>query len=151
MLTVHATGGAPMIRAAVAAAREAEVPPKILAVTVLTSLEDADLAEIGFADGVGDQALRLADLAIRAGADGLVCSPHEIEAMRARFGSEIRLVVPGIRPGGPADDDQRRTLGPAEALALGADVLVIGRPITGADDPVAAARQIGRELGARTA
>lgn len=152
MLTVHASGGAAMIRAAVEAAAEAPSRPKILAVTVLTSLEDADLNEIGFGERVPDQALRLADLAIRSGADGLVCSPHEIEALRARFGAEVRLVVPGIRPGGRADDDQRRTLGPAEALARGADVLVIGRPITAASDPVAAARAIAGELtAARTA
>jgi orotidine-5'-phosphate decarboxylase len=149
MLTVHAAGGRAMIRAAVDAASEAAVRPKILAVTVLTSLEDGDLAEIGFAQGVADQALRLADLAVRAGADGVVCSPHEVGAMRARFGPEVQLVVPGIRPAGSTDpDDQRRTLGPAEALAEGADVLVVGRPITAAADPVAAARAIAAELAA---
>ena len=141
-LTVHASGGPAMVEAAVEAAGDALV---VLAVTVLTSLDDDALAAVGLAGTARDAVLRLAELAVAAGAPGLVCSPHEVAAIRSRFGARAEggplLVVPGIRPAG-RDDDQRRTLGPAEALAAGADVLVIGRPITAAPDPAAAARSI---------
>ena len=143
LTTVHAAGGAEMIKTAVAAASK---DLKILAVTVLTSLDDASLDAIGAAGPAGDAVLRLADLALGAGADGLVCSPLEIASIRERFGSEPYLVVPGIRPLGASADDQKRTLGPRDALDAGADLLVIGRPITGADDPAGAAASIAGDL-----
>ena len=147
MLTVHAAGGAAMI----AAAREAgeasgAARPMILAVTVLTSLGAADLAATGVAGGPSRQVLRLARLAVDAGADGLVCSPLEVAPLRAALGPGVRLVVPGIRPAGSEAGDQKRVMAPAEAVAAGADWLVIGRPITGAADPAAAARSIAATL-----
>jgi orotidine-5'-phosphate decarboxylase len=144
MLTLHATGGPAMLQAAVAAA-DVGHRPWLLAVTVLTSLDDDDLAATGIADPPGAQALRLARLAVAAGLDGLVCSPHEIPGLRRALGSAPRIVVPGIRPGHGADD-QKRTMAPGRALALGADILVIGRPITRAADPGAAAAAIARQL-----
>jgi orotidine-5'-phosphate decarboxylase len=137
--TIHAGGGAAMMRAAVDAA---EGGCKILAVTVLTSLGQEDLPALGVTGTVADQVKRLADLAAMAGVDGLVCSPHEVKALRAQLGSAITLVVPGIRPAGSTGDDQVRVLTPAEAMAAGADHLVIGRPITASPDPVAAAKAI---------
>jgi orotidine-5'-phosphate decarboxylase len=152
MTTVHAGGGAEMVRAAVDAAGDAAAGcgvarPCILAVTVLTSLNQDALAAVGVAGSVLDQAKRLAALAQQSGADGVVCSAHEVEALRLQCGPHFRLVVPGIRPAGAAVHDQKRVLNPGEALARGADVLVIGRPITAAVDPVAAARQILEEIG----
>jgi orotidine-5'-phosphate decarboxylase len=141
--TVHASGGSDMIKAAVAAAGE---DLTVLAVTVLTSLDDNDLTAIGMEGTAEESVLRLADVALSAGADGLVCSPLELPSLRDRFGARASggplLVVPGIRPAGAHAGDQRRTLGPSEAIAAGADVLVIGRPITAAADPGAAAAAI---------
>jgi orotidine-5'-phosphate decarboxylase len=151
MLTVHASGGRAMLRAAADAARAAEAPPRILAVTVLTSLSDGDLAEMGIAEPALDHALRLADLALASGCDGIVCSPLEVAAMRARFGREVLLVVPGVRPAGSSAGDQRRILAPAEAIAAGADLLVIGRPVTAAPDPAAAAHAIAAEIASARA
>jgi orotidine-5'-phosphate decarboxylase len=145
MLTVHAAGGAAMLRAARDAARESAEPPAVLGVTVLTSLGADDLRATGVSDGTEQQVLRLADLALEAGCDGLVCSPREIAALRARFGPDALLVVPGIRPGREVHD-QKRTLGPGEAVALGASHLVVGRPITAAADPRAAALAIDAEI-----
>lgn len=145
MLTVHAAGGRAMLRAALEAAREHEPAPAVLGVTVLTSLADDDLRAIGVADDPQDQVLRLAGLALEAGCHALVCSPREIAPLRERFGSAPMLVVPGIRPAGDVHD-QKRTLGPAEAITLGADYLVIGRPITAASDPRAAALAIDAEI-----
>lgn len=150
-LTVHAAGGPAMLRAAVAAAREsaeeAGVPsPRILAITVLTSLDDDDLTAVGQRGPAAEQVRRLADLARACGVDGVVCSAPEIAALRRHCGPDFLLVVPGIRPDGAAADDQKRVLTPAEAVAAGADCLVIGRPITGAPDLVAAARRIAAEL-----
>lgn len=140
-LTVHASGGRAMVRAAVDAAKESSV--KILAVTVLTHLDDADLKSVGQSLPVAEQVLRLAHLARGAGADGVVCSPHEIEMLRKEMGKDFLLVTPGIRPAGYARaDDQKRTLTPEEAVKLGADYLVVGRPITEAADPAAAAKNI---------
>lgn len=145
--TVHAAGGTDMIKAATAAAGD---DLKILAVTVLTSLDDSDLSAIGMGSSTTDAVLRLADLALGAGADGLVCSPLEVAALRDRFGALSDggpyLVVPGIRPAGSDPGDQRRTLGPREAVAAGADVLVIGRPISAASDPGEAAAAILADL-----
>ncbi len=147
LLTVHAAGGPQMMRAAAAAAAEmGESRPRIVAVTVLTSLDQTDLAAIGVAGGVTDQAARLADLALASGLDGVVCSAHEAAALRRQLGPEAILVVPGIRPAGAATGDQKRVMGPAEAMAAGATHLVIGRPITEAADPAAAARAISSEL-----
>jgi orotidine-5'-phosphate decarboxylase len=136
MLTLHATGGAAMIAAARDAA-EAVGPdrPMLLAVTVLTSLDAAALAATGVADAPAQQVVRLGKLAIEAGADGLVCSAHEVAPLRAGLGPGVKLVVPGIRPAGSAAGDQVRTMTPREALAAGADWIVVGRPITGAADP----------------
>jgi orotidine-5'-phosphate decarboxylase len=147
MLTIHASGGQAMIAAAREAA-EAGGParPMILAVTVLTSLGAADLAATGVAGGPAQQVLRLGRLAIEAGADGLVCSAHEVAPLRAALGAGVPLIVPGIRPAGAVVGDQKRVMTPREALAAGADWLVIGRPITGADDPAAAAAAIAAGL-----
>lgn len=143
LTTVHAAGGADMVKAAVAAAPG---DMKVVGVTVLTSIDDASLDAIGMKGPAGDAVLRLAELALGAGADGLVCSPLEVERIRDRFGSDPFLVVPGIRPPSAAADDQRRTLSAREALEAGADLLVVGRPITGAPDPTGAARDVAGTL-----
>lgn len=149
MLTVHAAGGAAMVAAAREAAEAAGTGrPMILAVTVLTSLSAADLAATGVDDDPAPQVLRLARLAVAAGADGLVCSPLEVAPLRAALGPSVPLVVPGIRPSGSATDDQARVMTPAEAVAAGADWLVIGRPVTRAPDPAAAAEAIAASLAA---
>ncbi|HEY7875029.1 MAG TPA: orotidine-5'-phosphate decarboxylase [Actinomycetota bacterium] len=144
--TVHASGGADMIAAAMDAAGDDLV---VLAVTALTSLDDHALARIGLGIDSETVVLRLAELALDAGAPGLVCSPMEVDAVRRRFGARADggplLVVPGIRPAATSDD-QRRTLGPADAFDAGADVLVIGRPITAAPDQAGAARSIAESL-----
>jgi orotidine-5'-phosphate decarboxylase len=147
MLTVHAAGGAAMVDAAREAAesRGAE-RPILLAVTVLTSLGAEALAETGVAGAPGEQVLRLARLALESGADGLVCSPREAAAIRRAFGPAPLLVVPGVRPAGSAAGDQARTATPAEAVGAGADWIVLGRPLTGAPDPAAAAAAVAAEL-----
>lgn len=147
MVTIHAGGGAAMVRAAREAAEAAGTDrPMILAVTVLTSLNDAALADAGVPGGAAAQVLRLGRLAIAAGADGLVCSPLEVALLRHELGSGPTLVVPGIRPAGAAAGDQARTMTPHEAMAAGASWIVIGRPITGAADPRAAAAAIAASL-----
>jgi orotidine-5'-phosphate decarboxylase len=148
IINVHASGGAAMMRAAVEAAASAQSRPKILAVTVLTSLEASDLAAMGISGTPLDHVVRLAKLAKASGIDGVVCSPQEIEAVRAACGPNFLIVTPGVRPAGGALDDQRRVMTPGQALAAGADYLVIGRPITGAPDPAEAARAILKEIGA---
>jgi orotidine-5'-phosphate decarboxylase len=143
LLTVHASGGAEMVRAAV---RGAEGRLRVLAVTVLTSLDADALRAIGL-DGPPEAAVvRLARLAVGAGAGGLVCSPHEVRAVRAAVGPGPLLVVPGVRPAGAAKGDQARVATPVEAVAAGADVIVVGRPLRDAADPVAAARAIAATL-----
>jgi orotidine-5'-phosphate decarboxylase len=147
MLTIHAAGGATMIRAAHQAAGSAgQDRPMILAVTVLTSLAANDLAALGVASSPADQVLRLGRLAIEAGADGLVCSPLEVALLRQALGPAVKLVVPGIRPEGSAAGDQSRTMTPAQAVEAGADWIVVGRPITGARDPGAAAASIAAAI-----
>jgi orotidine-5'-phosphate decarboxylase len=151
MLTVHTSGGVRMMQAAEQAAQErartlGRPPPLVLGVTVLTSLEVNELAEIGFARDVGRQVSHLALLAAKAGLRGLVCSPLEVVELRAQLPSGFKLVTPGIRPGGSEADDQRRTLTAREAIDAGADWLVIGRPITAAPDPRAAAEEIAASL-----
>ena len=135
-----------MLRAAVEAARQAPQPPLVLAVTVLTSLSDADLQEIGVAGRTSDHALVLATLAQNCGCDGVVASPREARIIRQDLGAGFVIVTPGIRPAGSAKADQSRVNTPAEAIAAGADYLVVGRPITGAADQLQAARGIVREM-----
>jgi len=142
VLTVHAAAGPEVIRSAVEAAPDTT----IAAVTVLTSLTPADLERMGIAGPLPDLVRRLAVLAVGAGARGLVCSPREVAAVRAEVGPGVTLITPGVRPAGAAADDQARTATPEEALRAGADLLVIGRPITGAADPGAAAAAIARPL-----
>ena len=151
MMTIHASGGREMMaEAAKAAADEAaksgKPKPLLLGVTVLTSLKDAELQEVGFAGKVLDQVLRLAGLAMAAGLDGVVCSPQEIEAVHREFGTSLLIVTPGIRPAGANVNDQKRIMTPAQAVALGADYLVIGRPITAAPSPNQAFREIVAEI-----
>jgi len=147
MFTVHAAGGAAMVTAARDAAEAGAKRPHILAVTVLTSLSDAALAETGVPGGASQQVLRLARLALDAGADGLVCSAHEIAALRDAFGAKPLLVVPGIRPAGAALGDQSRVMTPEQAVRQGADYIVVGRPITAAADPGLAAAEIAAAIG----
>jgi orotidine-5'-phosphate decarboxylase len=149
-LTIHAAGGAAMIAAARESAEKSGGADrmKILAVTVLTSIDAATLSDTGVSGGPVQQVLRLARLAVAAGADGLVCSPREVAPLRAALGEGPALVVPGVRPAGSAADDQARTATPEEMAAAGADFVVVGRPITKATDPAAAATAIARALGA---
>jgi len=146
ILNLHAQGGAAMMRAGLEAAKSISPSTRVIAVTMLTSLADEDLPALGLQPPVGDQVLRLAMLARQCGLDGVVCSAHEIARLRRELGPDFLLVVPGIRPAGSALGDQRRVMGPAEALAAGANILVIGRPITGAPDPAQAARDIAQSL-----
>ena len=155
MMNVHASGGRAMLQAArQAVARTAEEnslpPPLLVAVTVLTSLDAADLGEVGIADSTESHVLRLARLAAACGLDGVVCSAAEAPSLRRAMGPHFRLVTPGIRPAGVATDDQARVVTPEAALADGADYLVIGRPITQAPDPLAALRDINAAVGALT-
>jgi len=147
-VTVHAAGGFDMVKAAVGAANDGL---EVLAVTVLTSLDDAEVERLGHVGSTEDAVLRLAERALDAGAHGLVCSPLELVALRRRFGDAPALVVPGIRPAGTGANDQRRTLGPLDALDAGATMLVVGRPITGAEDPAAAARDLLGSVANRSA
>src|SRR5215469_6920249 len=165
MLTVHASGGGTMLKAAAQAAAESATKPMVLAVTVLTSLSDADLIYLGIAGRVIDHVVRLAALARDAGCDGVVASALEAHQLRRELGSEFKIVTPGIRPGGPSlpmggphlpsvskrrdtacRDDQVRVLTPQEAIAAGANYLVVGRPILDAPDPARAANEIVREI-----
>jgi orotidine-5'-phosphate decarboxylase len=145
LLTVHAAAGA----AAIKAAAEAIPATRIVAVTVLTSLGEPDLEQMGVAGPVSGAVRRLAVLAVEAGARGLVCSPHEVAAVRSEVGDDITLITPGVRPAGADNNDQARVATPEEALRSGADLLVIGRPITGAADPGAAAAAIAASLRRR--
>jgi orotidine-5'-phosphate decarboxylase len=147
VINIHASGGSTMMRAAQRAVEEAgDNRPLLIAVTVLTSMKDEDLAEIGMQGPTEDRVLALALLTQQSGLDGIVCSPLEISAVRKACGPNFKLVVPGIRPKWAADDDQKRVTTPSEAIKLGADYLVIGRPITKAVDPLKAAQKIAAEL-----
>lgn len=151
MMTVHTTGGQAMLKAAIDASdRVAQTTgkerPLVIGVTLLTSLDQDDISILGFNSTLQDQVLRLADLAQSAGLDGIVCSPFEIAPIRKACGSDLKLIVPGIRPEGSAANDQKRILTPKEALKRGADYLVIGRPITGAPDRATAAKAIAASL-----
>ncbi len=142
-LTVHASGGAAMIEAAALALPDT----RIVAVTVLTSMDDATLESIGMAGPSIAAAVRLAVMAVNAGARAIVCSPLEVAAIRAAVPAEIVLITPGVRPVGSAANDQKRVATPQEAITAGADLLVIGRPITAASDVTEAAWNIAQQLG----
>jgi orotidine-5'-phosphate decarboxylase len=144
-VTVHASGGLAMLQAAQEAVKGSRT--EILAVTVLTSLDDDALRQIGFDRATADQVVRLARLAVLAGVAGLVCSPHEIGLIRQQVQEPVKLVTPGVRSGKDGRQDQKRTLSAPEALKLGANHLVIGRPITKAPDPVAATQALLAECG----
>jgi len=149
MVNVHASGGRKMMTAAAEAVAKAAHRPKLIAVTILTSLEQSDLDEVGLAGPTpGDAAVRLAALAQGAGLDGVVCSAKEAGAMRLRLGGTFALVTPGIRPADAAADDQARIATPGAAIAAGSTYLVIGRPITRAADPAAALAAIDAEIAA---
>jgi len=141
LLTVHAGGGGAMLRAAADVANQ-PTAPRLLAVTVLTSMDAAELHATGVSGSPAEQVLRLARLAWTSGIKGMVCSAEEVGALRKELGPEAFLVVPGIRPAGSAKDDQRRIATPQDAIAAGASMLVVGRPITKASDPGQAAREI---------
>jgi orotidine-5'-phosphate decarboxylase len=146
MVTLHGAGGPAMLAAAAEAAGTLLSPPKLLAVTVLTSMDEDQLRAVGVTSSPVEQVLRLAALASSCGISGLVASPEEVSALRSGF-PKMTLVIPGIRPAGSAAGDQKRVASPAAAIAGGADYLVIGRPITQAADPVAALRAILSEIG----
>ncbi len=156
IMTIHTSGGAAMMTAAAQAATEAAknvdgnninyVRPIIVGVTILTSMDDSDLRDVGLSPPVESQVVRMARLAKKSGLDGVVCSPFEITALREACGPDFKLIVPGIRPTGSSKGDQKRTMTPRDAVARGADYIVIGRPITEADDPIKAAQDIAREL-----
>lgn len=150
-LNLHAAGGREMMRMAAAALRDeaakiGRTAPKLLAVTVLTSLDEAGMVSVGQMPPVSDQVVRLAKLTRESGLDGVVCSAHEIAPLRQALGAEFILMVPGIRPAGADNGDQKRVMTPREAIAAGATHLVIGRPITAAPDPARAAREILESL-----
>jgi orotidine-5'-phosphate decarboxylase len=148
IFNVHASGGEVMLRAAKEAAASVNPAMKLIAITVLTSLDDAVLESVGQARPADAQVARLAKLTKASGLDGVVCSPHEIALVRKACGPDFLIVTPGVRPAGSDLGDQRRVMTPAEAARAGADILVIGRPITGAADPAAAAKAIAAELKA---
>ena len=148
MVNVHASGGSRMMVAAKEAlVRFGAARPKLIAVTVLTSMEQADLAELGISLTPADQVMKLATLTSAAGLDGVVCSAQEAELLKQRFGPAFQLVTPGIRPANSVADDQRRVMTPQAAKLAGVDYMVIGRPITKAADPLAALQAIVTELG----
>ena len=145
MINVHAGGGSAMLEAARAAVGASPGRPLLIAVTVLTSLDDAALREVGITEGTAAQVLRLAKLSATAGLDGVVCSPLEIAVLRQKLGSDFALVTPGVRPAAGDRGDQKRIATPAAAVAAGATYLVIGRPITKAADPAAALAAINAD------
>lgn len=148
MLNVHALGGERMLTAARDAVAAAEQPPLLIAVTILTSMADTDLEGVGLQGSAEDNVLRLATLAHYCGLDGIVCSSREASIMRATFEEPFRLITPGIRPAGSTADDQRRVMTPLEAINNGSTYLVIGRPVTAADDPPGVLLTINSELAA---
>ena len=148
MLTIHASGGSKMLRGAVEAAASVNPELMVLGVTVLTSMDEHDLEEAGARDKILDQVLRLADLAIRSGCQGIVTSARETAQVRSRLGHKFAIVNPGIRPAGADRGDQSRVVTPAEAIAAGATHIVVGRPITEAANPAAEAKKILQEMSA---
>ena len=153
MMTVHVAGGPAMLRAAMAASfrvadRTQGRRPLVVGISVLTSFDEDDVAAVGMKGPLPRQVRRLAELAQQCGLDGVVTSAHEIAELRKNCGSDLTLVVPGIRPAWSSTDDQKRIIVPSEAIRRGADYLVVGRPITRSDDPTAAARRIAEEMAA---
>jgi orotidine-5'-phosphate decarboxylase len=146
LMTVHSGGGRKMLRAAADAARESNPAMKVVAVTVLTSMDEGDLNEVGVPGNLEKQVVHLADLALRAGCHGVVSSAREVKALRARLGSEFLVITPGVRPAGAAHADQARVVTPAQAIAAGSTHLVVGRPITAALNPAEEAEKIVREI-----
>jgi len=146
MVNVHASGGRRMMDACVEKLSAYKQKPMLIGVTVLTSMQSEDLAELGLAVSPLEQVTRLASLTSECGLDGVVCSSHEVTALKARFGKEFKLVTPGIRPSFSAKGDQRRVMTPSEAIKAGSDYLVIGRPITQAEAPLKALELIHQEL-----
>jgi orotidine-5'-phosphate decarboxylase len=151
IFNIHASGGEAMLRAGVEAAHSVNASVMVIGVTVLTSLDETDLVAVGQQGPAQEQSKRLALLARRAGLDGVVCSAHDLAGVRQACGPEFLAVVPGIRPGGSAAGDQKRFMAPTEAIRHGADILVIGRPITSAANPPAAARALAEDLAAALA
>ena len=146
LLTVHSTGGLQMMRAAVEAAASAAKRPKILAVTVLTSFTEQELASTGITGGVAEQVSRMGSLAAEAGCDGVVSSALELPILRRQMGEEPIILIPGVRPKGSPAGDQARTAEPGEAIKAGASYLVVGRPITAAENRRAAAEAVQKEI-----
>jgi orotidine-5'-phosphate decarboxylase len=146
MLTVHASGGSAMLKAATEAARQSEAKPLVLAVTVLTSLSDPDVEELGITGNVLTHVLRLGALARAAGCGGLVASAHEARELRKALGEGFAIVTPGVRPAGASAGDQARVVTPKDAIRAGATYLVVGRPILDSSDPAEAAREIANEI-----
>lgn len=147
MVNVHASGGRRMMEAAAEALQGFDQRPLLIAVTVLTSMSDEDLRELGYTETAAERVMRLAGLTQDCGLDGVVCSAMEAAQLRIERGDDFCLVTPGIRLAGDDAGDQRRVLTPADALANGSDYLVIGRSVTGADDPLAALQRVHQELG----
>ncbi|MEN8204993.1 MAG: orotidine-5'-phosphate decarboxylase [Pseudomonadota bacterium] len=150
MLNVHALGGQRMLAAAKEGVSRTGTSPLLIAVTILTSMDETDLADVGLSGSPQDNVLRLAQLAQQSGLDGVVCSSRETPVLREQLGAGFRLITPGIRPAGSQADDQRRVMTPVDAIENGSDYLVIGRPVTRADDPVGVLRTINSDLSALT-
>jgi len=148
MMNVHASGGRRMMEAARAAIEKSSHKPLLIGVTILTSMADEDIHEVGYQGSPADNVLNLASLAHVSGLDGVVCSPKEVTPIRSKLGDDFLLVTPGIRPAGSVADDQRRVLTPAEAIQAGSSYLVMGRPITQADDPMSVLLTTESEIAA---
>jgi orotidine-5'-phosphate decarboxylase len=146
MMNLHASGGRRMMEAARERLARRSESPLLVAVTILTSLAAEDIAEVGYAGDPAENVLRLAGLTRDAGLDGVVCSPREAVEIRRQIGDDFLLVTPGVRPKSAAADDQRRVMSPGEAIAAGSSYLVVGRPITAAEDPIAALKMINQEI-----
>lgn len=144
--TLHVSGGSDMIEACISLKREVNSKTNLIGVTVLTSFDDDSLNKVGIHESLGQHVENLTKLAFNCGIDGIVCSPHEIERVKETYGSKLKLIVPGIRNNADRSDDQKRTLSAREAIDLGADVIVIGRPITSAESPAIAAKTIYHSL-----
>jgi orotidine-5'-phosphate decarboxylase len=147
MMNVHASGGRRMMETAMERLAQRTQRPLLIAVTILTSLSQEELVEIGYRGSAEENVLRLADLARDSGLDGVVCSPREAAPLRERLGGEFLLVTPGVRPASASLDDQTRVMTPADAMRAGSSYLVVGRPITGAPDPLVALQAINAEIG----
>jgi len=146
MMNIHALGGSEMMMRAVEAARESEKRPKLLGVTVLTSMDQSSIGEVGINMKIEDEVVTLARLGKDSGLDGVVASPGETNLIRKNLGKDFIIVTPGIRPAGAEKDDQKRVMTPADAVRAGADYIVVGRPITETKDPLAAAKKIIKEM-----